>query len=70
MIDSTMYLVGKRKDSETYEDGAMSCQTCRKLIINSGIKDVVVRTSNREYIKVNVNEWIENDDLLEGVITY
>ena len=65
MIDSTMYLVGKRKDSETYEDGAMSCQTCRKLIINSGIKDVVVRTSNTEYVKVDVEEWVGRDDLLE-----
>ena len=70
MIDSTMYLVGKRKDSEIYEEGAMSCQTCRKLIINSGIKNVIVRNSKTEYREVDVNDWIENDDLLDGKITY
>ena len=70
MIDGTMYLVGKRKDSDVYEEGAMSCQTCRKLIINSGIKEVIVRTSKAEYVKVNTYDWIKNDDLLEGVTTY
>ena len=70
MLNSTMYLVGKRKDSNIYEEGAMSCQTCRKLIINSGIKEVIVRKSKTKYIKVSVDKWIENDDLLEGIITY
>ena len=70
MIDSTMYLVGRRKDSDQYEEGAMSCQTCRKLIINSGIKNVIVRISKTEHVNIEVKEWIENDDLLEGIVTY
>lgn len=70
MIGATMYLVGKRKDSASYEEGAMPCQTCRKLIINAGINKVVVRNSDISYTEVNVNDWIENDDLLEGKITY
>ena len=43
---------------------------CRKMIINSGIKKVIVRTSETEYIEVDVDEWIKNDDLLEGKLTY
>lgn len=70
MLGSTMYLVGKRTASKEYEEGAMSCQTCRKLAINAGIEKVIVRTSKIEYIEVDVNEWIENDQLLEGIITY
>lgn len=70
MIGSTMYLVGKRKDEKKYEEGAMSCQTCRKLIINAGIKEVIVRISKKDYVKVNVDDWIEQDDLLQGKITY
>ena len=70
MIASTMYLVGKRKDEKKYEEGAMSCQTCRKLIINAGIKEVIVRISKKDYVKVNVDDWIEQDDLLQGKITY
>ena len=70
MLGSTMYLVGKRTESKEYEEGAMSCQTCRKLAINAGIEKVIVRTSKTEYIEVDVNEWVENDQLLEGITTY
>lgn len=70
MIGSSLYLVGKRKDNEEYEQGSMCCQMCRKLIINSGIKEVFVRVNKDEYIKVEVDEWIKSDDLLKGKITY
>ncbi len=70
MIGSSLYLVGKRKDTEEYEKGSMCCQMCRKLIINSGIKEVFVRVNKNEYIKVEVDEWIKSDDLLKGKITY
>ena len=70
MIGSAMYLVGKRTDNSKYEEGAMSCQTCRKLIINAGIEKVFVRNSKNEYIRVDVNDWINNDEILKGIITY
>ena len=70
MIGSSLYLVGKRKDTEEYEQGSMCCQMCRKLIINYGIKEVFVRVNKNEYIKVEVDEWIKSDDLLKGKITY
>ena len=44
---------------------------CRKLIINAGIKQVIVRDGNDDGYKIiDVQEWIDNDDLLEGKITY
>lgn len=70
MLNATMYLVGKRKDDGKYEEGAMSCQTCRKLIINAGINKVVVRTTKTKYVEVNVSKWIDKDELLDGKITY
>lgn len=71
MIDGTMYLVGIRKETKEYEEGANSCQMCRKMIINAGLKEIVIRgKSKKEYLKINVNDWIENDDLLEGKIVY
>lgn len=70
MLGSTMYLVGRRKDNNKYEEGAMSCQMCRKMIINAGIKKIIVRVTRSKYIKVDVDEWIKNDDLLEGITTY
>ena len=70
MINSTLYLVGVRKDSNEYEEGASSCQLCRKMIINAGIKEVIVRSNKKDYVKIDVEEWIKNDDLLQGKITY
>lgn len=70
MIDATIYLVGIRKDTGEYEEDADSCQICKKMIINAGIKEVIVRTKQEEYKRIDVQKWIENDDLLEGKITY
>lgn len=70
MIGSDLYLVGIRKDTGNYEEGALPCQMCRKLIINSGINKVYVRVNKTHYNVINVNDWIESDDLLEGKISY
>ena len=71
MIGATLYLVLYNPETKEYEVGANSCQMCRKLIINSGIEKVIVREKNDKGFKViNVQEWIDNDDLLEGKLTY
>ena len=43
---------------------------CRKMIINSGIEKVVVRINESEYQEINITDWINHDDLLDGKITY
>ena len=71
MIGASMYLVGKRVDTGEYEAGANSCQMCRKLIINAGIKELIIRGEKPgEYLVVNVEDWVKNDDLLKGKNTY
>lgn len=70
MLGATLYLVQYRTDTGKYEENAGCCQMCRKMIINSGIEQVIVRINDTEYQKIDVNEWIQNDDLLDGKITY
>ncbi len=71
MIGSTLYLVLFNPETGEYEEGANSCQMCRKLIINAGIEKVIVRDLNEVgYRIINVQDWIDNDDLLNGKITY
>ena len=71
MLGGTLYLVLYRPETGEYDTGANCCQMCRKLIINAGIETVIVRVKeDNEYIKVDVKDWIENDDLLKGIITY
>ena len=41
------------------------------MIINAGIKTVVIRDSKEEFRTIDVEkEWIENDESLDGVFTY
>ena len=70
MLNSDLYLVGVRKDTGNYEEGASPCQMCRKLIINSGISHVYIRINKSNYEIINVIDWIKNDDLLNGKISY
>ena len=71
MIGGTLYSVQYRTDTGKYEENSGCCQMCRKMIINSGIKQVVVRGENdKEYKVISVQEWIDNDELLKGKITY
>ena len=43
---------------------------CKRMIINAGIKEVVVRLNKDEFKVIPVSEWIENDDSLDGQFGY
>ncbi|NLL91816.1 MAG: cytidine deaminase [Ruminococcaceae bacterium] len=67
MIGATLYLVGIEAKSGEYVANASSCSMCKRMIINSGISTVVVRMSKDSYTTVDVyNEWVLNDDSLQG----
>lgn len=69
MLGATMYMVGKELDG-SYTQNANSCALCKRFIINSGIKEVVVRDSKDEYRIINVNDWVDNDDSLDIQLGY
>ena len=49
-----------------YVDNPEPCALCKRMIINSGIKRVIVRLDKYEYKTFNVNEWVENKKKLTG----
>ena len=62
MIGSTLYLVGKDRLTKNYIENPSPCSICKRLIINAGIKEVIVRAiSSEAYIKFNVSDWKEQD---------
>lgn len=64
MLGSTLYLVGiDGKSGELLAD-AMPCSMCTRQIINAGISQVVIRKTEREYIVIPVQRWIDEDDSL------
>ncbi|KAI3348013.1 cytidine deaminase [Clostridium botulinum] len=64
MIGATLYLVGRDAKTREYVENANSCSMCKRLIINAGISYVVIRTDKENYLKIDVEEWIQNDDSL------
>lgn len=78
MIGGVLYMVGKYSQDKLYNNelsGAYAknpdcCQFCKRLIINSGIEKVVIRIDKDKYKEIDVNSWIDNDELLQGNAGY
>ena len=78
MMGSTMYIVGKYNKNplynnelaDTYAKNPDCCQFCKRLIINSGIDNVVIRIDKENYKEISVNSWLACDELLQGNIGY
>jgi len=70
LIDSTIYLVGIEVADGSYVKNAKPCALCKRVIINAGIKKVVIRLNKAEYEEIDVNSFIENDESLDMVLGY
>jgi len=70
MLGGTLYLVGFEASDMTYIKNANSCALCKKCIINAGIEDVYIRDDSDNYRRIEVRDWVENDESLEGVRGY
>lgn len=70
LINSTLYMVGIEHDTKEYIKNSCSCAMCKRLIINAGIKNIVIRDDKEHYRIIDINDWIENDETLTGVSGY
>ena len=70
MLDATLYLVGKEFETGEYVKNANPCSMCKRMIINAGIHQVVVRDTATQFRVIDTQEWIENDESLEGLKGY
>lgn len=66
MLDGTLYLVGLNFVDKQYVANANPCALCKRMIINSGIKNVVIRDTKDSYRTIPVQEYIDNDDSLSN----
>lgn len=70
MIGATLYLFGREVDTGNIIKNSNSCSMCKRLVINAGIKNVVIRDTPTEYRIINVEDWVTNDESLEGTFGY
>ena len=70
MIGSTLYLVGIDYKDGSLVENSNPCAMCKRAIINSGIEKLVVRDSKNEFREYDIQDFIDNDETLEGVFGY
>ena len=63
-VGSTLYLVGRDAQTGELLHDATSCSMCRRMIINAGINEVVIRQTEEDFDIVPVQKWIDEDDSL------
>ena len=64
-LGATLYMTCRDPGTGALIAGSTSCSMCRRLIINAGIKRVVIRDTREEYRVVDVDrEWVDQDDSL------
>jgi len=66
MIGSSLYLTGIENDTNEYVKNASSCSMCKRMIINAGIENIYIRDTKDSYRVINIDDWINNDESLEG----
>ena len=64
MVGGTLYLVGRHARTGELLGDATSCSMCRRLVINAGLKEVVIRRTATAFDVVDVADWVAEDDLL------
>ncbi len=69
-IGATMYICGKSHSDGSYVEQSNPCAMCKRMIINSGIKDIYIRDTKDSYRHIMVDEYVKNDESLEGQMGY
>lgn len=70
MIGSTIYLSGREVSTGELIKNSCCCSMCKRMVINAGISTVIVRDTEDEYRVIDVQEWIDNDESVDGVMGY
>ena len=71
MLNSSLYLSGiDLKDNNNYVKNANPCSMCKRMIINAGIEQVFIRDDKDHFRRIAVQEWIDNDESLNGAMGY
>ena len=70
LLDSTLYLVGKEVETGNYVSNSNACSLCKRMIINAGIKNVVIRDDKDNFRIIDVSDYVNNDESLECIVGY
>lgn len=63
MVDGTMYLAGRDAQTGALLSDTTSCPMCRRLMINAGLRQVIIRRTPTDFDIVPIADWVAEDDL-------
>ena len=69
-VGATIFLAGKDAKTGEYIANSNCCSMCKRMVINAGIETVYVRDDADNYRCIQVQEWIDNDDSIDGTLGY
>lgn len=61
MIGTTLYLCGQDLEQNEQIAEAKPCKMCSRMIINAGIKKIIIRTPDRGKKEMKVADWLNNE---------
>ena len=70
MLGSSLFLCGVDVPTGKYVENGSCCSMCKRMVINAGIEKVYIRDDKENYRVVEVKDWIENDESLQGTFGY
>lgn len=70
MLGATIYMACIDAKTDELVAGTNSCMMCKRLIINAGISQVIIRDDGENYRIIDVDSWIDDDDSLNGIFGY
>jgi len=70
MLGATLYLAGHDAKTGELYGSIEPCSMCKRMIINAGISTVIIRNTRDTYTTVNVENWIDKDESLDGTEGY
>lgn len=70
MLGATIYMACTDAKTGELLAGTTSCAMCKRVVINAGIKQVIVRDTKTEYTVYQVEDWITDDDSVSGRFGY
>ena len=70
MLGSSLFLCGVDVPTGKYVENGSCCSMCKRMVINAGIEKVYIRDDKENYRVVEVKDWIENDESLQGSFGY
>ncbi len=70
MLGATLYLACHDAKTGKLDGEVEPCSMCKRMIINAGISTVIIRNTKETYTTINVENWIDNDESINGTDGY